>query len=156
MTKPYSTDSIVDLHFRQHGIVDLEIPAERIVVYHARGPFNKELAQALAQVERQVCPTFKSKWGYWADLCIFSQSCLVLEEAIESYQDDLKSFKDEGISPIASAFIYPPDVEGRGVAENIYQRLYQFADISYAGFSDFNEGLAWVKDELANWPKTQR
>ncbi|WP_448555471.1 hypothetical protein [Thalassotalea montiporae] len=149
MAMSYSTNSIDISQFRQHGIVNLEIPSERVVVYHAQGPFNKELAQALVKIEQQVCPVFKAKWGYWADLCVFSESCLVLEEAIEYYQDYLKSFKAEGLSPIASAFIYSPEVEGRSLAENIYQQLYQFAGVKYAGFSSFEDGLNWVNKELS-------
>ena len=67
----YNTDTIESLKFRPHGNVEWTTLEEGIVIYRAQGPFNKELTEALIELETTVYPEFKEKWELgWISPCL--------------------------------------------------------------------------------------
>ena len=150
--KTYDTTLIESLKFRAHGSIEISKLDEQIVVYKAQGPFNSELANALIDIERQAYAELSAAVKAWGDICYFVDSCLALEAAIECYQSFLVSCKQQNIGPSVSAFIYPPDVEGRLLAEPSYKKLFELAGIKYQGFTHFDDGLKWVRHQLSTLP----
>ena len=154
--KPYDTANINSLRFRPHGNVEISMLEDHILVYKAHGPFNTELAKALAELEEEAYPELKARWGYWGDICVFVDSCLVLDEAAAFYENCLSAFKRNGQGPSVSAFIYPPELEGKLIAEQTYRKIFENAGVLYSSFTDFGQGAAWVKRELTRLERPKK
>ena len=141
----FNTDAIATHNFRPHGRVDISIHEEGIIKYLATGPFNKELAEVLAEMDNHATQIFKLKFGQWCELITFQHSCMALEDSLVSLEHHLLDKKDRKIAQLASAFVFTPDIEGHRFMAKKYEQCYRRAGITYRSFNNEKDALKWAR-----------
>ena len=144
----FSTEQAEKRRFLPHGRVDCHVVMDRIVVCKAFGPFNRELIEALAHVEENAFKEYKRQWSHWAYTLEFYGDCMLTPDAGVFYQGFLSKLKKNGLAPVASAYIFDASAECSLLGRQLYQDIYKVAGLKFADFTEFDEGLFWVKHQL--------
>lgn len=139
----YCTNSVDYKKFRPHGRVNLSIITDEIIVFRALGPFNLELLSALDEIESNVVKNLKSK--SWVEIVVFEYSCLSSLDVFKEFTSHLISQKKNNLSPLASAFVFPKEVEGTLLMASQYKKCFDEASLEYKEFDNETEAMAWVK-----------
>lgn len=145
----YSTDCIATQRFRPHGRVEISLYDEGVIKYLATGPFNKELAEALAKIDNMALHNFSQLFSHWGELVVFEESCMALDDALYLLERHLIDKKQRKTAQLASAFIFKPEIQGRRVMDKKYERCYKNAGIAYKSFNDEISALAWVQEQFS-------
>ena len=139
-----STDKLDTLNFEAHGRVEFAMMERGVLVYRAFGPFNRELVEAVAELEARAFPDLKAQLGQWVEIVLFEDNCLLSDDALDDYSVFLKESNEQGAAPIASAFVYEPGVEGAEKTSTMFQKVYDEAGIEHRHFKSFEEARDWV------------
>ena len=145
----HNTESVDAMRFWAHGNVVCTELEPGVVLYKACGPFNKELIQALIEIEQKTFPDYAKKWGKWAEIVVLSEDCLFTHEAVAAYQQFLSSSKQQGTAPLFSAYVFGPDVANINLGKYMFAKMYKESGLSFNAFTCVAEGLLWIKDSLA-------
>lgn len=146
--KQYTTDAVNTFKFRPHGRIEWTVLEEGIVFYKAHGPFNKELFEALIELESEDFTRMSQKQQKWVEVVLFIDSCFAMPEVKDLYGPFLQSAVNRGIAPTASAFVFTKDLEGAAFSKKIYRELYENAGIGYEEFSEAEPALIWARAKL--------
>ncbi len=138
----YSTDRVNYQKFRPHGRVELSITGKNIVTFKALGPFNLELLAALDEIESDLIKQIDNNW---VEVVIFEHSCLASDEVFVAFTSHLKAQRESAVTPLASAFVFPKEVDGVLLMVNKYQKCFDDAGLRYKQFDNEREALSWVK-----------
>ena len=146
--KHYSTELEGFTRFRLHGRFDCHIFEERIVVCNAYGPFNKELVEILARTEATAFSEYRQKWDLWAYIIEFHGDCLLTSDALPLYREFLKALKQQKLNPLVSAHIFGESSKDKLLGRELYNDVYRHVGLEVAAFSNFDDGLSWVRRQL--------
>ena len=143
----FDTDSTNTQQFIPHGNV-LLVVEDCIAQYHATGPFNEQLVEAIAQIETSALQNLRNGDNKWAELVVFNKSCLAVPAFLTKLQGYMKEVKDSNEAPSVAAFVIADDVEGAGMMNSLYQKCYQEAGIELSIFQCKDDALSWLKAQL--------
>lgn len=141
-----STSQVATGPFKAHGEVHFRVEGD-VLHYVATGPFNKELLDclAIAQMEflRKLQPT-----GPWVSMCTMNGSAITSPEGLERYAELMRTPKPPGLTPIATAFVVGPGVEGGKLMAPHFAKIYADIGRPFKAFPTEQEALVWAQDLL--------
>lgn len=139
--------------FKPHGHVDIQMEGD-LLHYIATGPFNKELLDCLAIAQMEFLRSFRPK-GPWVSVCTMKDSAISGPEGLARYAELMQAPKPPELTPVATAFVIGPEVEGAKLMAPHYAKIY--ADIArpFKTFETMAEARDWAKDMVAHAAKSQ-
>lgn len=143
MTTVFSTDEVSPKKFRPHGRIEFELidPVAHIIHIRCFGPFNKEVMDAVEQVQTDMTLLHPQR----KELIQFVDSALAVPEFIAAVANYLQKHKHNGVCPAAVALVIAPGVEGKTLMQDSYTAVYQRAQINMALFDDADSALDWLR-----------
>ena len=138
----YSTDAPAFARFRAHGTIRLEMDGHRLRTT-ATGPFNAEALAAVAELEAQVFARMKAA-GKWVEILEFRDNLLATSDALEAFARHVERFRSKGLSPLGSAVVIDPALEGEAIIRPQLAAAYAAAGWPCAFFTNTADAEAWA------------
>jgi hypothetical protein len=142
--KPQNSASLPPRIFKPHGYACIEL-GSNYLLYQLIGPFNKELFMAIVQLHAKDVAGLVAR-GAWAGIAIIKNSAMTTPEALQYISEQLQQMREQGVGPVASAFVIAPDVEGAVIMAKRYAECY--AGENFRIFRTLPEAQEWVKAQL--------
>lgn len=141
-----STTEVSALPFTAHGKVDIWAEDD-LHLYEATGPFNKELVDGLALAQAGFLQNLQPTTP-WVSICIVKASALSTPEGIQRYGELIRQAPAR-FTPVATAFVIGPDVEGGRLMAPRFARIFEEAGRPFATFETLDEARRWAQSRLA-------
>ena len=141
-TLKHSTDQVEITSFRPHGSVHMWMEGD-FVYYEASGPFNVELVDSLAVAQMDILRTTHYQ-GPWASICTILNSAMAPPEALARYDRLMRKEKPPGKTPVATAFVLSPEVEGAKLMLPKFAAIYSGIQRPFQSFEKIEEARAWA------------
>ena len=142
-----STDEVKVSRFAPHGLVEISFLGD-ILLYTATGPFNKELVESLAVAQMEIL-TAADHHGPWVSVSLMRNSLLASPEAFARYSEMMHVAKSAQFTPLASAYVVAPDVEGRALMLSKYAEIHTSCGLLFRSFELLDEALEWAQTLIA-------
>lgn len=143
-----STRSIVASGFAPHGHIDIWREGD-LLIYEATGPFNVELVSALAVAQQEVMQSMNTTRP-WASIGSLKKSALMSLDALARYADIMRAPKPEGWTPVATAFVIGPEVEGGNIMAPHFSKIYADIGRPMQVFQSLHEAMLWSNACIAH------
>ncbi len=143
-----STRSIVTNRFAPHGHIDIWLEGD-LLIYDATGPFNLELVNVLAVAQQKVLQEMNTTRP-WASIGSLKKSALMSLDALARYGDIMRAPKPAGWTPVATAFVIGPEVEGGNIMSPHFSKIYADIGRPMQVFQNLNEAMHWSNTCIAN------
>ncbi|MBH9576774.1 hypothetical protein [Inhella proteolytica] len=141
-----STDDIAQPRFRAHGRVDFHVDG-RLLRTEAIGPFNAELVLAVQALVHQIYREMAAG-PTWGQLVRFHESALASPDTLEQFTLTLCALRAQGLTPHATAYELPPEVEGATLMARPFQQCFEQAGLHFAHFAHADEAHTWLLAQL--------
>lgn len=138
-----STDDVVQSRFAPHGRVTMRFEGD-ILFYDATGPFNIELVDSLAIAQRDILTTANHQ-GPWVSVSIMRNSLLASPDAFARYAAMMHAPRPPEFTPLASAYVVGPAVEGRSLMLPKYEAIHIASGRIFQSFEQLDDALAWAR-----------
>ena len=138
-----STDDVVQSHFAPHGRVTMRFEDD-ILFYDATGPFNIELVDSLAVAQKDILIVAKPQRP-WVSVSIMRGSMLASPDAFARYANMMQTQRPAECTPLASAYVVAPDVEGRSLMLPKYEAIHIASGRVFQSFTQLDDALAWAR-----------
>lgn len=128
------------MKFQPHGRASCRREGN-LLVLELEGPWNAELMQQTRQDVRSLKASLpeKAKWGL---LVVFSHSLLCSFDSIDVIRNNVQEdARHQGHAAVG--FVAARSVEGRGLVDDIFRRIYD-GICPMAFFESIDDGKAWV------------
>lgn len=145
-TKRRSTTEVNALPFTAHGKVDIWAEDD-LHLYEATGPFNKELVDGLALAQAGFLQQLQPA-APWVSICIVRSSALSTPEGMQRYGELIRQAPAH-LTPVATAFVIGPDIEGGRLMAPRFTRIFEEAGRPFATFETLDEARRWARSRLA-------
>ena len=141
-----STARITGKQFQAHGQVDIWMDGD-LLHYVATGPFNRELIDCLAIAQLEFLQSMHPN-GPWVSVCDVKKSAVGGPDTLERYAEIMRAPKPHGLTPVGTAFVIGPDVEGGRLMGPLFAQI--FADIQrpFRIFQTMAEAQTWARDMI--------
>lgn len=147
-----STDEVTPSMFAAHGRVEMFFEGD-ILQYEACGPFNKELFESLAVAQLDFLKTANHQ-GPWASICLVQRSGLTSPEGFLCYEEMIRAPKPDQFTPLATAFVVPPGVEGGSLMLPRVTAIFARVGRPFKGFDNMSSAKDWA-NSLIDAEKTR-
>jgi hypothetical protein len=137
-----STNEVKASRFAPHGLVEISFDGD-ILLYTATGPFNKELVESLAVAQAEILNA-ANHLGPWVSVSLMRNSLLASPEAFAQYADMMHTARSAQFTPLASAYVVAPDVEGRALMLPKYAAIHTSSGRLFKSFDQLDDALAWA------------
>lgn len=141
-----STDHVQASRFAAHGLIELAMEGD-ILYYQATGPFNEELFDRFAVAQASYLTTLQHPTP-WVSIATFVNSALFTPEAIARYTAVMQAPKPAGLTPIGTAFVIGPDIEGGKIMAPHFRKIYDSIQRPFTVASTQEEAQAWALSML--------
>ena len=141
-----STDEVTASQFAAHGRVEMLFVGD-FLLYEACGPFNKELFESLAVAQMDFLKAADHQ-GPWASICLVQGSGLTSPEGVARYEEMIRAPKPDKFTPLATAFVVPPDVEGGSLMLPLFAAIFARVGRPFKGFATMASARAWVDSQI--------
>lgn len=138
-----STDDVVQSRFAPHGRVNMRFEDD-ILFYDATGPFNIELVESLVIAQRDILMA-ASPQRPWVSVSIMRRSMLASPDAFARYTEMMHTARSAQFTPLASAYVVAPDVEGRSLMLPKYEAIHIASGRVFQSFTQLDDALAWAR-----------
>lgn len=138
-----STNAVKASRFAPHGLVEISFVGD-ILLYTATGPFNLELVESLAVAQTEIL-TAADPHGPWVSVSWMRNSLLASPEAFAQYATMMHAPKPAQFTPLASAYVVAPEVEGRALMLPKYAAIHTSCGRLFQSFEQLDEALAWAQ-----------
>lgn len=140
--------SLGDTLFRPHGSYAANVEGS-LLRSQVSGPFNLQWAQAYRKAVHPLYAAAAAQ-GPFAVLTLFSGSMMVNMDAVQTFADAVKSFKEEFPAQWKGvAFVAPRGIEGRGVMDYLFaNQCYGPIGVAYRLFETEAQAEAWLRAEV--------
>jgi hypothetical protein len=128
--------------FAPHGKAEFSRQGQRLWGV-AEGPFNLELAQEVHRRVLHWCRQLRAD-GEFDHLCEFRGSALASPEALRQLGDMLRDVAAEGLAPVRTAYVFPPDLEGGSLLSPLFERAFAATGLTMRVFASQAEALDWL------------
>lgn len=145
-TLRHSTDHVVITPFRPHGSVQMWMDGD-ILHYEATGPFNIELIASFAVAQLDMLRAINYQ-GPWVSICSILNSAMASPQTLARYDQLMRKEKPPGRTPLATAFVAGPKVEGARLMMQKYARIYLGIGRPFQSFDNVEDAVAWAKRML--------
>jgi hypothetical protein len=85
--------------------------------------------------------------GEFDHLCEFRGSALATPEALQELGRMLRDVTVEGIAPVRTAYVFPPELEGGSLLAPLFERTFTAAGLTMKLFASQVEALDWLDQE---------
>lgn len=143
-----STNQVPTGQFKAHGQVDIRMEGD-LLHYIATGPFNKELLDCLAVAQLSFLQAAQPT-GAWVSICTMQESAVTSPEGLARYNEIMRTPKPAGLTPVATAFVIGPEVEGGKLMAPHYAKIYAAIGRPFQTFSTMAEAQTWAQD-MIDW-----
>jgi len=138
-----STRQVPTGQFKAHGQVDIQMEGD-LLHYIATGPFNKELVDCLAVAQLNFLQTAQPT-GAWVSICTMRESAVTSPEGLARYNEIMRTPKPAGLTPVATAFVVGPEVEGGKLMAPHYAKIYADIGRPFQTFATMAEAQLWAQ-----------
>lgn len=142
-----STNDVVASRFAPHGRVEMWFEGD-ILFYDATGPFNKELVDSLAVAQGDILNAANHQ-GPWVSVSVMRVSLLASPDAFARYSEIMHIPRPAQFTPLASAYVVAPDVEGRSLMLPMYADIHISSGRIFQSFEQLDDALAWARGLIA-------
>lgn len=132
--------------FSPHGEIALWYE-DRILHYDAMGPFNTELVDALALAQKEFLQHINPQ-GPWGSIAVFKNSAIMGPDTLARYEGMMSAPKPPGKTPVATAFVMGPDVDGHRLMRPLFERIYRHIGRPFIAVETLDEGRRWVLAQI--------
>lgn len=132
--------------FQPHGCIDIWMDGD-LLYYEATGPFNTELVDALAVAQMEILNGM-TEARPWASIGCVKQSLLMSPDALARYAEIMRAPKPQGRTPVATAFVIGPEVEGRDIIAPHFVTIYADIGRPMQIFQTLEEAKSWAQDMI--------
>ena len=133
--------------FQPHGCIDIWMEGD-LLYYEATGPFNTELVDALAVAQADILKNITATRP-WASISCVKQCVLMSPDAMTRYAEIMRIPKPEGKTPVATAFVIGPEVEGRDIVAPHFVKIYADIERPMQIFETLEDAKRWAQDMIA-------
>lgn len=141
-----STDQVKTSRFSAHGLIEIVMEGD-FLNYWATGPFNEELFDRFAIAQGRYLKDLNHPTP-WASIAIFIGCAMFTPEAIQRYAALMASPKPPGFTPVATAFVLGPDIEGAKVMAPHFRKIYRDIHRPFEIFQTVEEAHQWAQSML--------
>lgn len=145
--KPFSTSQVKTNQFKAHGQVDIWMEGN-VLQYVATGPFNKELFDCLAIAQMEFLRSIHPP-GPWVSICTVKESAIGGPESLARYAELMRAPKPSGLTPMATAFVVGPEVEGGRLMESHFVKIYADIQRPFKIFETMAQAQTWAQAMIA-------
>jgi hypothetical protein len=136
-----STTQVDTPRFTPHGKVDIWMGGN-LHHYEASGPFNRELVDCLAIAQASFLQASKPA-APWVSICTVIGSALATTDGMQRYAELIRSAPPE-LTPVATAYVIGPDVEGGQFMAPRFARIFADAHRPFQTFPTMAEARQWA------------
>ncbi len=137
-----STTQVKSTPFAPHGQVDIWMEGN-LHHYESTGPFNKELVDCLAVAQSNFLQALKPD-GPWVSICTIKKSALITPDGLQRYADLIRKTPPE-LTPVATAYVIAPEVEGGQFMTPHFVKIFANADRPFQTFETMAEAQSWAR-----------
>lgn len=137
-----STSQVDSLPFSPHGKVDIWREGD-LHLYEATGPFNKELVDSLAIAQADFLRAAQQNTP-WVSICIVRNSALATPDSLQRYGELIRQAPPP-LTPLATAYVIGPDVEGGQLMAPHFVRVFAQAGRLFQTFATLDEARRWAQ-----------
>ena len=101
----------------------------------------------MAELEAQVFARMKAA-GKWVEILEFRHNLLATAEALEAFARHVERFRSKGLSPLGSAVVIDPSLEGEAIIRPQLAAAYAAAGWPCAFFTHMADAEAWADSLL--------
>nr|WP_314857681.1 hypothetical protein [uncultured Undibacterium sp.] len=130
--------------FPAHGSFSLHRDGN-IVVSRVHGPWNEELVMQWAKAVRPYSLEMQNS-GAWGGIAVISGSMLATPGAM-LLLEQVVDFGVKNLGCIFQVVVAAPEVEGRGLVENAFQRIYEGRCL-WNFFDDLETAMVWGNAQI--------
>lgn len=141
-----STDQVKTTRFSAHGLIEIVMDGD-FLCYSATGPFNEELFDRFAIAQSNYLKALNHPTP-WASIATFVGCALFTPEAIQRYAAVMQTPKPPGLTPVATAFVIAPDIEGGKIMAPHFRRIYAAINRPFTVVETMEEATAWAQSML--------
>lgn len=142
-----TTSQIQHTAFSPHGEVKLWFD-NQILYYEAIGPLNTEVVECLAIAQMEFLRQFEPQ-GAWASMAVFRVSAVIGPECLARYEAMMSAPKPAGKTPVATAFVMGPEVEGHRLMAPLFAKIYAGIQRPFCAVETLDEGRQWLYAQIA-------
>lgn len=141
-----STDEVKVTQFAPHGRVEMAMDGD-VLYYTNTGPFNKELIDCMAVAQATMLRSL-NRTGPWASIATFVGSAMCPPDAIQRYAELIHTQRPPEQTPVATAFVVAPEVEGGRIMESHFAKIFASIHRPFAVFATMAEARDWIQPLL--------
>lgn len=141
-----STDQVKVSRFSAHGLIEIAMEGD-FLYYSATGPFNDELFDRFAIAQGNYLKSLNHPTP-WVSIATFIGSAMYTPEAIQRYTTLMGTPKPPGLTPVATAFVLPPDVEGARIMAPHFRKIYRDINRPFEIFQTVDDAKKWAQSKL--------
>ena len=142
-----STREAAEGYFKPHGLVEIWLEGN-VLRYDAIGPFNRELVRAIALTQGDIMMTAKAR-GPCVEIVTIRQSALVTPDGLDELAVILGEVNQQGLAPLAVAYVIAPDVEGASLMAPLFYRRHREQGRVFKLFDRIEDAQTWADALLA-------
>lgn len=133
--------------FSPHGEVALWFE-DQILHYEATGPLNTEVITCLGLAQAEFLQQFEPQ-GPWGSMAVCKVSAMMGPECLARYGAMMSTPKPAGKTPVATAFVMGPDVDGYRLMAPLFAKIYAGIQRPFRAVETLEEGRQWVFEQIA-------
>lgn len=141
-----STNEVQVGRFAAHGLIEIAMEGD-ILYYVATGPFNEEVFDRFAIAQASYLSSLQHPTP-WASIATFVGCALFTPEALARYTAVMQRPKPSAQTPVATAFVMGPDVEGGNIMASHFRKIYASIQRPFTIVSTREEAQAWAQSML--------
>lgn len=141
-----STDQVKTTRFSAHGLIEITMQGD-FLHYSATGPFNVELFDRFAIAQSAFLKALNHP-SPWASIVTAIGSVMYTPEAIQRYTEVMQAPKPPGFTPVATAFIIGPDIEGGKIMAPHFYKIYNSINRPFKIVETMEEATTWAQTLL--------
>ena len=138
-----STDQIKTSRFSAHGLIEIVMEGD-FLHYSATGPFNEELFDRFAIAQGNYLKAINHPTP-WASIATFIGCAMFTPEAIQRYARLMNAPKPPGLTPVATAFVMGPNIEGAKIMAPHFRKIYRDIQRPFEIFQTVEEAQKWAQ-----------
>ena len=141
-----STTLVEGTRFKAHGRIDMWMQGT-LLHYHASGPFNEEVFDLLAVAQMDFLKTLTIS-GPWASIVTLRHSAMSTPGGIQRYTELMQSPKPPELTPVATAFVIAPEIEGGRLMTPHFSSIYASINRPFKTFETLGPAEAWARSVM--------
>ncbi|TXH89877.1 MAG: hypothetical protein E6Q78_05530 [Rhodoferax sp.] len=139
--------------FSPHGEVALWFE-DQILYYDVTGPLNTEVIECLAVAQTEFLKRIEPQ-GPWGSIAVCKISAVMGPECLARYGAMMATPKPAGKTPVATAFVMGPDVDGYRLMAPLFAKIYAGIQRPFLTVETLEAGRQWVCAQIAQAQKAQ-